>query len=189
MDAGGPRKPDRRRLLEYWWLLPVGATVGAFGALFDYARRVTFGKGRAGAPNFEARPAARVAEVAALRAPFDTAEFTFAGVSCVAVRLPQATPHSLAAGGGHFAAFSRVCTHLGCLVNPLRDTEVVALSYNYRTDHPVFGCPCHFNVFDPLREGESVMGRALAPLPRVRLEARGGALYATGIEPAPPPSG
>lgn len=186
---GEPPTPGRRKLLEYWWVLPVGATLGVFGGLLEYARRVTLGKRRAGPVNYADGPRVRVAPLAALARPFDTAEFGYGGTACVAVRLPEATAHSLAAGGAHFVAFSRVCTHLGCLVNPVRDPEVVALSYNYRTDHPVLGCPCHFAVFDPLLEGEAVIGRAVAPLPRVRLEARGGVLYATGLEPAPTPSG
>lgn len=179
------RKVGRRTLLEYWWVLPVGATVGAFGFMIDYAGRITLDKRKAGAPRYQVKPAERVASVADFEAPFDMRDFSFAGTSCVLVRLEKPTAHSLTVDGAHFIAFSRVCTHLGCLVNSLPNPEVVALTYNYRPDHPVLGCPCHFSVFDPVREGESVIGRALAPLPRVRLEARGEALFATGIE-APP---
>ena len=175
----------RRKLLEYWWVVPVGATLGTLGVMFGYAGRVLVGKRRAGAPDYRAGPRVKVADLAALPGAYDTAEFSYAGTPCIAIRLPREVPYALPAGGTHYMAFSRVCTHLGCTVNPLRDPDVAALTFNYRPDHPVLGCPCHFSVFDPLKEGESVFGKALYPLPRVRLEARGGTLYASGIEPPP----
>lgn len=185
-----PASPARRRLLEFWWTVPVAATLGAFGWVGNYAWRVTFGKRRAGQAAFQDRPRQRVVAASALREDFATHDFGFAGTPCVLMRLPAGTPDNLSAGGVvvggiRFAAWSRVCTHLGCHVLPLRDREATALTYNYRPDHPMLGCPCHFAVFDPLRQGECVFGRALYPLPRVRLEARGDALYATGIEPPP----
>ncbi len=90
-------------------------------------------------------------------------------------------------------AYSRICTHLGCPVNLVRDPEVLAFAFNYRpppgAQHPQLGCRCHFSVFDPLQAGEAVFGKANAPLPRVRLEVRGTAVWATGIEPAPQQDG
>ncbi|PYE55869.1 Rieske 2Fe-2S domain-containing protein [Deinococcus yavapaiensis] len=179
------RKIERRKLLEYWWVLPVGATLGAFGYMIDYAKHVTLDKREAGAPKYVSKPPRRVAAIADFPEPFSMRDFSFAGTSCVLVRLERPTAYSLTSSGAHFVAFSRVCTHLGCLVNHLPNPDAVALTYNYRPDHPVLGCPCHFSVFDPAREGRSVIGRALYPLPRVRLEARGDELFATGIEPPP----
>lgn len=176
---------SRRRLLEHWWVLPVLGTVGAFAGLGLYARNVTFGKRGPGPPAYRPGPALRVAAPGELGGPFDTLEFAYAGTPCVLVELPQESPTSTHAGGRHFIAFSRLCTHLGCPVNPVRDTELLALAYNFRTDSPKLGCPCHYNVFDPAREGESVFGRALFPLPRVQLTLRGGALWAVGIEADP----
>ncbi|MFC6664997.1 hypothetical protein ACFP9V_06275 [Deinococcus radiopugnans] len=51
----------RRAFLEKWWLLPVAATAGAFGYMGWYATRVTLGKQKAGAPDFQAAPAQRIA--------------------------------------------------------------------------------------------------------------------------------
>lgn len=181
----GSRGISRRELLEYWWVLPVGATLGTLGVMFGYAGRVLVGKRKAGAPAYKAGPRVKVAALSALPNAYDTAEFTYAGTPCIAMRLPREIPYALAVQDAHYMAFSRVCTHLGCAVNPLPDLDVAALTFNYRPDHPVLGCPCHFSVFDPLKEGESVFGKALYPLPRVRLEALGGTLYATGIEPPP----
>ncbi len=175
----------RRRLLEFWWALPVTATVGALGYMGFYAARVTFGKRAARAPDYQTKPPERVARPEQLGADWSSLNFTFAGTPCVLLRLPSPAPHSLTLAGRHYAAYSRVCTHLGCAVNVQRDLDVVAFSFNYRADHPMLGCPCHFSLFDPLKDGDVAIGKALYPLPRVRLEARAGALFATGLE-APP---
>ncbi|GAA5512979.1 hypothetical protein Dcar01_01703 [Deinococcus carri] len=194
------RKLSRRALLERWWVLPVAGTLGAFGYMGWYASRVTFGKRKVGEPDFQPGEAVRVAGFGAFRPGVWTAvPFTYAGRPCLALSVPQPVPGGLTLGGpnqdspGSFVAYSRVCTHLGCSVNLVRDPEVLAFAYNYRPPsdarHPQLGCPCHFSVFDPLQAGEAVFGKANAPLPRVRLEARGDGLYATGIEPAPAAGG
>ena len=180
-----PPRVTRRRLLEYWWTLPVAATVGALGYMGFYAARVTFGKRGAGEPDYQPKAPGRVAAPEQLGSDWASLDFTYAGTPCVLLRLPSPAAHGLTLQGRHYAAYSRVCTHLGCSVNLQRDLDVVAFSFNYRADHPMLGCPCHFSLFDPLKEGDVAIGKALYPLPRVRLEARGGALYATGIEPPP----
>ncbi|GGM04798.1 Rieske 2Fe-2S domain-containing protein [Deinococcus aerophilus] len=185
---------SRRALLEKWWLLPVAATVGTFGYMGWYAARVTFRKQRAAAPQFQDAPPRSVAPLSALETEWDNVEFTYAGRPCTALRVPQPVEGGLTvAGGGHLVAYSRVCTHLGCPVNLVRDPEVLAFAFNYRpppgATHPQLGCRCHFSVFDPLQAGEAVFGKANAPLPRVRLEVRDATVWATGIEPAPPQDG
>ena len=50
-----------------------------------------------------------------------------------------------------FLAFSRVCTHLGCLVK-------------YDQERQVFICPCHADTFD--LEGNVISGPPPKPLPR-----------------------
>jgi len=182
--------PTRRQFLEKWWLLPVGATVGVFGYMGYYASRVTFGKAKPGAPAFVAGPAVRVAALSELGDVWAQQEFTYAGRPCILLRLPAATSGSLPVDGHHYAAFSRICTHLGCAVNLVKDPEVLAFSFSYRPPdgEPKLGCPCHFSVFDPLQSGEAVFGKARAPLPRARLEVRGAALWASGIEAAPVPA-
>ena len=180
---------SRRALLEKWWVLPVGATVGTFGWLGLRATRILTGKREAGTPAFEALAPVRVAAVSAVPRAWASVNFRAGERDCVLLRLPEPTEDTVTVGDAHLAAFSRVCTHLGCNVNVVRDTEALAFSFNYRTDHPVLGCPCHFSVFDALERGEAVFGQAIAPLPRVRLEVRGADVYAVGIEPAPPLSG
>ncbi|WP_102125116.1 Rieske 2Fe-2S domain-containing protein [Deinococcus planocerae] len=185
----GSRTLTRRGLLERWWVVPVAGTLGAFGYMGWYASRVTFGKEGAGEPDFQPGETVRVASRAELEGEWAEVNFTYAGRPCVLLRVPEPVPGGLSADGAHYVAYSRICTHLGCAVNLVRDTEVLAFAYNYRPPagdrHPQLGCPCHYSVFDPLKAGEAVFGKANGPLPRVRLEARGEDLHATGIEPAP----
>ncbi len=77
---------------------------------------------------------------------------------CVLVRL----------SASEFVAYSQKCTHLSCAVIP--KPELGSLH-----------CPCHDGYFD-LRSGRPTAGPPRRPLPRVVLEVRDGAVYATGME-------
>ncbi len=57
-----------------------------------------------------------------------------------------------------FLAFSKVCTHLGCLVK-------------YHPDKEVFICPCHAGVFD--LEGNVVSGPPPKPLQKFAVKVEG----------------
>ena len=62
-----------------------------------------------------------------------------------------------------FAAYSAICTHLGCTVNAqLGENDNIA-------------CPCHGSLFDPSNDAAVVRGPASRPLPSlpIRLEADG----------------
>ncbi|MFC4427463.1 ubiquinol-cytochrome c reductase iron-sulfur subunit [Deinococcus navajonensis] len=186
----GARRLTRRALLERWWVLPVAGTAGAFGFMGWYASRVTLGKRGVTGPHFDAGPAQRVASLSALSTEWAEVTFSYAGRPCTLLRVPSAVSGGLQAPGNiHLVAFSRVCTHLGCPVNLVRDPEVLAFAFNYRPPasarHPQLGCRCHYSVFDPLQGGKAVFGKANGPLPRVRLDLRGPDVYATGIEPTP----
>lgn len=65
-------------------------------------------------------------------------------------------------------AYSQKCTHLSCAVVPELEKKRIA-------------CPCHHGYFD-LFDGRPIAGPPQRPLPRVTLELRGDAVYATGIE-------
>ena len=67
-----------------------------------------------------------------------------------------------------FIAFSQKCTHLSCAVVP-------------QPDKGRFFCPCHEGSFD-LSTGSPIAGPPRRPLPRINLEIRAGAVYATGVE-------
>jgi Rieske Fe-S protein len=185
-DAAAPdREVDqqRRELIKWIWRVPViaGAGVAAFAAYRAYNVQFTR-QAASDTPVFEAQPAQVIAPLAEFAAVWHAAEFTFAGLPVIALRLPEAVPGGLDVAGQHFAAFSRVCTHQGCIVNLNRDAEAVAFAFNYRSDGPALVCDCHLSVFAPLLSGESVSGPALRPLPRVQLDVLAGELVATGLE-------
>ena len=77
---------------------------------------------------------------------------------CVLVRLADS----------EYVAYSQKCTHLSCAVIP-------------RPELGALHCPCHEGYFD-LRTGRPTAGPPSRPLPRVLLDVRGGAIYATGME-------
>jgi Rieske Fe-S protein len=65
-------------------------------------------------------------------------------------------------------AYSQKCTHLSCAVVPEMEKKLIV-------------CPCHHGVFS-LQDGRPLAGPPRRPLPRVRLEVRGQAIYAAGME-------
>jgi Rieske Fe-S protein len=69
---------------------------------------------------------------------------------------------------GRLAAFSQTCTHLSC-----------AVYYSAQNDR--LECPCHEGYFSA-ENGRVLQGPPPRPLPRIRLEQRGDAIFATGIE-------
>jgi cytochrome b6-f complex iron-sulfur subunit len=60
-----------------------------------------------------------------------------------------------------YIALSRVCTHLGCLVEYQKGTEVLL-------------CPCHAGKFD--LDGNVISGPPPQPLPRLALKVEGNSL-------------
>jgi cytochrome b6-f complex iron-sulfur subunit len=72
------------------------------------------------------------------------------------------TPAILVSTGDKgFLAFSRVCTHLGCLVK-------------YDKERQVFICPCHAGIFD--LEGKVVSGPPPKPLSKFSVRIEGNSL-------------
>jgi Rieske Fe-S protein len=67
-----------------------------------------------------------------------------------------------------FVAYSQKCTHLSCAVIPQPEKNCLY-------------CPCHNGFFD-LATGAPTAGPPRRPLPRIGLEIRDGAIYATGVE-------
>jgi arsenite oxidase small subunit len=172
---------SRRKLITWLWRLPVLAVMGGAGyAVYEayfHLNRLT----PSAAPLFEDRPEQKLADVSQLAEVWDSVEFTYETPSLL-VRLPKLIPSGLQIDDRYFAAFTRVCTHQGCIVNLNKNLEAVAVAFNYRTDEPVLSCQCHFSVFSPDLAGKAVSGPAVKPLPRVRLEYRENAIYATGVE-------
>ncbi|MGL4610824.1 MAG: ubiquinol-cytochrome c reductase iron-sulfur subunit [Trueperaceae bacterium] len=175
--------PDesRRKLVTWLWRLPVlavigGASYAAYEAFFHLNRLEP-----SPTPTFVDREAQRLASISDFANVWDVLEFTFDTPSLL-VRLPKLIPGGLQIGESYFAAFSRICTHQGCIVHLNKNLEAVAVAFNHRSDEPVLSCQCHYSVFSAMSSGKAVSGPAVKPLPRVRLEQRENALYATGVE-------
>jgi Rieske Fe-S protein len=83
-----------------------------------------------------------------------------------AVRMPEDKD-----GRPHFVIVSRVCPHMGCVFNFLPEEKELS-AYNYpQAKNPMFACPCHLSVYDPLQEqnveGKLVAGKVVSgPAPR-----------------------
>lgn len=79
----------------------------------------------------------------------------------VAAQLPGGDPVVVAQPEqGEAAAFSAICTHMGCTVAPAGKE---------------LHCPCHGSVFDA-STGQVLQGPAARPLPSVQVEVRDGAV-------------
>lgn len=183
----------RRRLNAWLWRVPVLLATGgvALGGLQAY--RVHFSKQPpAAVPTFEPLPSTTVAPLSRFAAPWEVVDTTVGPVPGVVLRVPDPVPGGLTTGPAeapvHLVGFSRVCTHLHCIVDLNTDLELIAFAFNHRTRSPALTCSCHFSVFDPLRAGLVVSGPAVQPLPRLRLRLEGtGAdttVVADGVEPA-----
>jgi Rieske Fe-S protein len=64
---------------------------------------------------------------------------------------------------GQIVAYSRICPHLGCIFNFVKDPEECAKGYNFKPAGPVFACPCHLSVYDIAHGGKVVSGPAPRP--------------------------
>lgn len=182
-DSAETVDEGRRRVVTWLWRLPVLVVLGGVGFAAYEAYKIQFSKGRpAENPTFAPRPTQRVGDLSEFSEVWSEREFVLGSVPAVALRLPEPVAGGLSVAGRHYAAFSRVCTHQGCIVALNRNLEAIAVAFNYRTDSPALACPCHFSVFDPERAGEAVSGPAVRPLPRVELNVQDGALFAVGLE-------
>jgi nitrite reductase/ring-hydroxylating ferredoxin subunit len=65
-------------------------------------------------------------------------------------------------------AYSQKCTHLSCAVIPELEKKRIV-------------CPCHHGYF-ALDDGRVLAGPPQRPLPRITLQVKGNAIYATGVE-------
>jgi Rieske Fe-S protein len=64
---------------------------------------------------------------------------------------------------GDVVAYSRICPHLGCIFNFVKDPEECLKGYNFKPAGPVFACPCHLSVYDIAQGGKVVSGPAPRP--------------------------
>lgn len=76
------------------------------------------------------------------------------------LRIPGKSPDDY-----QFVAYSRICPHMGCIFKYVPDSEECEKSFNYVPPNktPMFACPCHLSVYDPLQAGKVVSGPAPRP--------------------------
>ncbi len=76
----------------------------------------------------------------------------------IGFQAPGGTPAALVRlGRNDVVAYSRVCTHAGCLVG-------------YDTSQRILYCPCHGAEYDPARGGAVIGGPAPRPLPEITVQ-------------------
>ena len=173
----------RRDLFFY---VPVAVAGGFFAWLGLRAYNLRFRpRPEAGEPLWKEGPRVGVARRGELGVwqvkPF-TYPLPLGSLPALLLRLPEPAPGGLSLGEEHYIAFSRICTHQACTLNYVPDPEAASILYNFRYERPFLGCPCHFGAFDPLLGGKAVYGPPRYPLPRIRLEAEGEEILATGHE-------
>lgn len=104
------------------------------------------------------------------------------------VRLPD----NQASGQPDFHIVNRICPHMGCVFNFL-PIAAEAAAYNYpQAKNPLFACPCHLSVYDPLQKqaiegGKEIRGKVVSgPAPRppreFKWEIKGDKLFITEAE-------
>src|SRR5262249_21214570 len=94
-------------------------------------------------------------------------------------------------GRPDFIIVNRICPHMGCVFNFLPDPAEAA-AYNYPSaKNPLFACPCHLSVYDPLQtqevDGKAIRGKVVSgPAPRpprmFQYEIKGEQLVITSLE-------
>ncbi len=83
---------------------------------------------------------------------------------------------------GDVVAYSRICPHLGCIFNFVKDPEECAKNYNFLPKGPVFACPCHLSVYDIADGGKVVSGPAPRPPRKFDLKKEGDSYQVLTLE-------
>jgi len=84
---------------------------------------------------------------------------------------------------GEVVAYSRICPHLGCIFNFVKDPNECAKGYNYKPSGPVFACPCHLSVYDIEHGGKVVSGPAPRPPRHFDIKKEGDKYTIVSLEP------
>ncbi len=88
-------------------------------------------------------------------------------------------------------AFSRICPHLGCIYNFVRDWKEVTAGYGgyvppQPQQHALMACPCHLSIYDPAdpaMPGRVVSGPAPRPPRTFFYTIEGDRILAKFVEP------
>ncbi len=83
---------------------------------------------------------------------------------------------------GDVVAYSRICPHLGCIFNFVKDPQECAKGYNFTPAGPVFACPCHLSVYDIAQDGKVVSGPAPRPPRKFEVKKEGDRISIISLE-------
>lgn len=147
----GERRVSRRRFVRLGAALGLGAACAPLASCGGSAE-VEPGGGKSLSEGPEVGEGQDIAEASEVE-PGSAIPFTDAGSGEQAVLLRLE--------GGEFAAYSAICTHMGC--------EVA-----YDRAEGTLECPCHGSIFDPENGAEVVEGPASRPLPEIPVRVEGG---------------
>jgi thiosulfate dehydrogenase [quinone] large subunit len=160
----------RRELLRGGVVAGVALLAGALAKTFSGARAsatiaatgsALTTTGAAAAQREPGRPSRTAAAAASGTPVVDVASVPVGGA--IAFQAPNGAPAALVRlSQSDVVAYSRVCTHAGCLVG-------------YDATRRILLCPCHGAEFDPARGGAVIGGPAPRPLPEipVRVDSTG----------------
>lgn len=83
---------------------------------------------------------------------------------------------------GKIVAYSRICPHLGCIFNFVKDPDECLKGYNFKPEGPVFACPCHLSVYDIAQGGKVVSGPAPRPPRSFEIKEEGDTIKVVQLE-------
>ncbi|MBI4532729.1 MAG: ubiquinol-cytochrome c reductase iron-sulfur subunit [Candidatus Melainabacteria bacterium] len=83
---------------------------------------------------------------------------------------------------GDVVAYSRICPHLGCIFNFIKEPQECLKGYNYLPAGPVFACPCHLSVYDIAQGGKVVSGPAPRPPRQFDVKKEGNTIKVVSLE-------
>jgi len=202
---------SRRKVLQVLTAAPIlGGAVMAVMILLRYFKPTALGgiRGLVAPPDQAGSSVQPVALLSELQEPWDFMDFIYirnsveyssrkiqgAKIPGFVVKLPEAFADPAQPKSG-FLVVQRICPHLGCTFNFVKDAEELAGSYNYtppKPTHPYFACPCHLSVYDPTRRqsaglsgmlpGKVVSGPAPRPPRYMDFEIKDNQIVITGTE-------
>ncbi len=145
-EKQGGLEVTRRRFLSFLFGLATAIGLGAFVApLVRYAYPVI---------KPEEYPKVKVASVSDVTS--EGVRFDYQDVPSELIQLKDKS----------FAAYSLVCTHLGCIVK-------------WEANNHIFHCPCHGGKFD--ETGKNISGPPPKPLTKYKTSVQGNDIYVEGI--------
>lgn len=148
---------SRKKFIDLGAMLGLGSLVSPLLSACGASAEAEPGGGRSLSSGPETGKGQPIAEVSRVK-PGSVVPFTDAGSGEQAVLLRLED--------GEFAAYSALCTHMGCVVA-------------YDRDENTLECPCHGSIFDPGNGAEVLNGPATEPLPEIAVEIRGGQVVRT----------